>query len=207
MTRVLVTGSGGLAGVNFVRALRAASRDYYIVGTDFNKYHLLYPDVDARYLSPRHSDKSFIPRIVEIARKEKADFLHPQPSSEAYVISSKRKRVPCRVFLPSASVMRVGQDKLLSEKRLKAEVLRAYHLAGRRLHQRRAAEEDGALVLHDDALVRHRRHIGAAGSAGAHHHGDLRNPQRRHIGLVVEDTAEMLAVGKHFRLRRQIGAA
>ena len=121
MTRVLVTGSGGLAGVNFVRALRASARGYYIVGTDYNKYHILYPDVDARYLTPRHSDRSFIPRVAEIATKEKADFLHPQPSSEAYVISAKRDKVPCRVFLPPASVMRVGQDKLLSEKRLKAQ--------------------------------------------------------------------------------------
>jgi biotin carboxylase len=121
MTRVLVTGSGGLAGVNFVRALRLSSKGYYIVGTDFNKYHLLYPDVDARYLTPKHSDRSFIPRIAEIAIKEAADFLHPQPSSEAYVISGKRAKIPCKVFLPPASVMRVGQDKLLSEKRLKAK--------------------------------------------------------------------------------------
>ncbi|HVC27781.1 MAG TPA: hypothetical protein VND40_06425 [Nitrososphaerales archaeon] len=121
MTRVLVTGAGGLAGVNFVRALRASSREYYIVGTDFSKYHILYPDVDARYLTPRHSDRSFLPRVAEIAAKERADFLHPQPSSEAYVISNHRERIPCKVFLPSAPVMRVGQDKLLSEKRLKAE--------------------------------------------------------------------------------------
>ncbi|HEV2389243.1 MAG TPA: hypothetical protein VGS04_00825 [Nitrososphaerales archaeon] len=120
MTRVIVTGSGGLAGVNFVRALRASPRGYYIVGTDYNRYHLLYPDVDARYLTPKHSDKGFIPRVAEIATKERADFLHPQPSSEAYVISSKRNDVPCKVFLPPAQVMRVGQDKLLSEKRLKA---------------------------------------------------------------------------------------
>jgi len=120
MTRVLVTGSGGLAGVNFVRALRASSKDYYIVGTDFNKYHILYPDVDARYLTPRHGDKSFISRVSDIAKKEKADFLHPQPSSEAFVIASKREKVPCKVFLPPASVMLVGQDKLLSERKLKA---------------------------------------------------------------------------------------
>jgi len=106
--------------VNFVRALRASSKGYYIVGTDYNKYHILYPDVDARYLTPRHSDKAFIPRVSEIAAKEKAEFLHPQPSSEAYVVSSHRDKVPCRVFLPPASAMRVGQDKLLSEKRLKA---------------------------------------------------------------------------------------
>ena len=59
-----------------------------------------------------------------------------------------------------------------------AEILGRDHLAGRGLHQRRAAEEDGALPLHDDGLVAHRRHIGAAGGAGAHHHGDLRNAER-----------------------------
>lgn len=120
MTRVLVTGSGGLAGVNFVRALRASSRGHYIVGTDYNRYHILYPDVDARYLTPRHDDRSFIPRVAEVARKEKAEFIHAQPSSEAYVISRQREKVPCKIFLPSAEVMRLGQDKLLSQRRLEA---------------------------------------------------------------------------------------
>ncbi len=121
MTRILVTGSGGLAGVNFVRALRASTRGYYIAGTDYNKYHILYPDVDARHITPRHDDSSFVPRVAEIVREERADFLHPQPSSEAYVISKSRTEIPCRVFLPPAGVMRVGQDKLLSEKKLRAQ--------------------------------------------------------------------------------------
>ena len=118
--RVLVTGAGGLAGVNFARALRISSMRYYLVGTDFNRYHILYPDVDARYLTPRHSDRLFVSRLSEIVKKERVDFVHPQPSSEAYVISSKRKSVPCRTLLPPASVMRVGQDKLLSQEKLEA---------------------------------------------------------------------------------------
>lgn len=56
--------------------------------------------------------------MAAIVKEEKMDFLHPQPSSEAYVISRNRSKVPCRVFLPEASVMRVGQDKLLSQKAL-----------------------------------------------------------------------------------------
>jgi hypothetical protein len=134
MTRVLVTGSGGLAGVNFVRALRASSSEHYIVGTDYNKYHIIYPDVDARYLTPRHSDRSFIPRVTEIVEKERIEFLHPQPSSEAYVISSKGSRIPCRTFLPPARVMRVGQDKLLTQAKLNAKgiaVARTFALEGR----------------------------------------------------------------------------
>ena len=46
-----------------------------------------------------------------------------------------------------------------------AQLLRAHLLARCGLHQRRTAEEDGALIAHDDAFVRHGRHIGAAGGA------------------------------------------
>src|SRR5207253_764539 len=74
-----------------------------------------------------------------------------------------------------------------------AEVFRADHLAGGRLHQRRAAQEDGALVLDDDRLVAHGRHVGAAGGARAHHHGQLRDALRAEVGLVVEDAAEVVA--------------
>ena len=88
-----------------------------------------------------------------------------------------------------------------------AQLLGGDLLAGRRLHQRRAAEEDRALLAHDDALVRHRRHIGAARRAGAHHDRDLRNAGRRHVRLIVEDAAEVVAVGKNLVLQRQERAA
>ena len=61
-----------------------------------------------------------------------------------------------------------------------AEVFRRHHFAGGRLHQRRPGEEDGALPFHDDGLVAHRRHVGAARGAGAHHAGDLRDAGRAH---------------------------
>ncbi len=88
-----------------------------------------------------------------------------------------------------------------------AQVLGAHHLTGRGLHQRRAGKEDGGLVAHHDGLVAHRRHVGAAGGAGAHHHGDLRDALGAHVGLVEEDAAEVLAVGEDFVLARQVGAA
>jgi hypothetical protein len=40
-----------------------------------------------------------------------------------------------------------------------AEVFRRDDLAGRRLHQRRAAEEDGAMLLEEHRLLSHRPHI------------------------------------------------
>ena len=88
-----------------------------------------------------------------------------------------------------------------------AERFGIHYFAGRGLHQWRAAEEDRALFLDDDRFVAHRRHVGAAGGATAHHHGDLRDVLRAHPRLVVEDPAEVFAVRKDLVLQRQERAA
>ena len=76
-------------------------------------------------------------------------------------------------------------------------------LAGRRLHQRRSAEEDRPCPADDHGLVAHRRHVRAAGRARAHHQRDLGDPGGRHPGLVVEDPAEVIAVREDLGLERQ----
>ena len=88
-----------------------------------------------------------------------------------------------------------------------AELLGGDDLADRGLHQRRAAQEDGALVADDHGLVAHRRNVGAAGGAGAHHGGDLRDLRRGHPRLVVEDPAEVLLVREDLVLLGQERAA
>ena len=88
-----------------------------------------------------------------------------------------------------------------------AELLGGHVLAGRGLHERRPAQEDRAGAAHDHRLVAHRRHVGTARRARSHHHGDLGDARGRHARLVVEDAAEMVAVGEHLGLERQIGAA
>jgi hypothetical protein len=88
-----------------------------------------------------------------------------------------------------------------------AEFLGADHLAGGGFHQGRPAEEDGALVADDDRFIAHGGYIGAAGGARTHHDGNLRNPRRRHVRLVVEDAPEVLLVRKHFVLAGQVCAA
>ncbi len=88
-----------------------------------------------------------------------------------------------------------------------AELLGGHLLPRRGLHQRRAAEEDRALVADDHGLVAHRRDVGAARRARPHHRRQLRDPLRRHRRLVEEDAAEVLAVGEDLVLHRQVGAA
>ena len=80
-------------------------------------------------------------------------------------------------------------------------------LAGRRLHEGRPAEKDGARAFDDDRLVGHRRHVGAAGRARAQDHGDLRYARRRQPGLVEEDASEVLPVREYLGLHRKKGAA
>ena len=82
-----------------------------------------------------------------------------------------------------------------------------HDLARRGFDERRAGEKDRALVAHDDRFVRHRRHVRAARGARAHHARDLRNARGGHVRLVVEDAAEMVAVGKDRVLARQVRAA
>ncbi len=117
---VLVTGAGGVAGVNFVRALNASKRKYRVVGGDNSKYYIEFPDLAARYLTPRHDSDDFTRKIATIAKKERVGFIHPQPSSEALVLSENRDELPAPVFLPDPKVMRAGQDKLESQRKLKA---------------------------------------------------------------------------------------
>ena len=81
-----------------------------------------------------------------------------------------------------------------------AQVLVRDLFAGRRLDQRRAADEDRPLAADDDRLVAHGRDVGAAGRARAHHDRDLGDPERGEPGLVVEDPAEVLLVGERPRL-------
>ena len=115
MKKILVTGSGGIGGVNFVRALRVIDEKFFIVGTDFNQYHLEFPDVDIRVRTPRHSDHQFIPLIKKIVAEHSIDFIHPKPSSESLVISEDTE-LKQKTFLPNSSI--ISYDKLTTQKTL-----------------------------------------------------------------------------------------
>ncbi|MFM8659408.1 MAG: hypothetical protein ACKOCQ_05675 [Candidatus Nitrosotenuis sp.] len=121
MKKILVTGSGGIGGVNFVRALRATKEEFYIVGTDFNRYYIQFPQVDVRVRSPRHSDPKFIELVSDLISKYKIDFLHPQPSSEAQVVTQNIEKIQTRTLLPSQNVIirdKLETQKILSQKNI-----------------------------------------------------------------------------------------
>ncbi|MFX1475572.1 MAG: hypothetical protein ACFFCO_08890 [Promethearchaeota archaeon] len=114
MRRILLTGAGGPAGVNFVEALRLASEPFFVIGTDINRWHLELSNADKTFIVPRCSDPSYIDVLNHIIDVDKIDFLHPQPDVEVRVISENRERLHAKTFLPSKDTVRVCQDKYLS---------------------------------------------------------------------------------------------
>ncbi|RLJ09380.1 MAG: hypothetical protein DRP13_00040 [Candidatus Aenigmatarchaeota archaeon] len=116
MKRILVTGAGGPAGVNFVRSLRKAEEKMFIAGSDVNKFHLELPGLDKRYLLPKNTDPEYIEKVNEVINREGIEFLHPQPDSEVGVISENREKIHAKVFLPAKETIRICQDKLESAK-------------------------------------------------------------------------------------------
>ena len=116
MKKILCTGAGGPAGINFVTSLRVAPEKMFLVGTEANEYYLHLASTDKKYLIPRAKDPRYIEKLNEIIAKEKIEFLHAQPDVEVEVVSEKREKINAPVFLPSKTAVKACQDKLESAK-------------------------------------------------------------------------------------------
>ena len=101
----------------------------------------------------------------------------------------------------------VGDTRYAGVHLCSAQGLRVHLLARGRAHQRGSPEKDGSLLPHHHNLVAHGWNVGAARGARPHNHRHLGDAQGRHLGLIVENASEVVAVGKHLGLQRQESAA
>jgi carbamoyl-phosphate synthase large subunit len=97
-----------------------AKRAVYVVGVDINVWHLELAEVDARYLVPRALDPDYLSKLRNVIRKERIEFVHPQPDVEVEVISDHRDELGARTFLPSKEAVRLCRDKMATFRRLRA---------------------------------------------------------------------------------------
>ena len=111
MKRIMVTGAGGSAGINFIASLRMAPEEMYIVGADTNMWHLELPDVDKRYILPPCSDKGYIDKLNRVIDEEELEFVHPQPDAEVKAISENRGGIRVNTLLPRKETIEICQDK------------------------------------------------------------------------------------------------
>lgn len=117
MKRILITGAGGPAGINFVRSLQIAPERIFMVGTEANQYFFHLTCTDKKYVVPKATDAGYIDALNEIIEKEKIEFVHAQPDIEVAVISESREKIEATTFLPSKQAIRICQDKLESAKK------------------------------------------------------------------------------------------
>ena len=111
MKKILVTGAGGPAGINFIKALRQASETIHIVGSDVNEWHLELSAVDKAYLLPHAKAPNYIEKLNKLVQIEQVEFVHCQPDVEVEVISENREKLRTRTFLPSKEAIRICHDK------------------------------------------------------------------------------------------------
>ena len=116
MKKILCTGAGGPAGINFTKSLMAAPEKMAIVGTDSNEFFLNLAITKKRYIVPRAKDSSYIDNLNDIIHKENIEFLHAQPDIEVEVVSENREKIDASIFLPSKAAVKACQDKLESTK-------------------------------------------------------------------------------------------
>jgi len=116
MKRIMVTGAGGPAGINFVMSLRIAPERMFVVGTEANPHFVYLAPTDRKYLVPKATEILYIDKLNELTEKEKIEFLHPQPDIEVQVVSENREKLKARTFLPSKKAVKACQDKLESAK-------------------------------------------------------------------------------------------
>jgi len=116
MKRILVTGAGGPAGINFVMSLRIAPESTFVVGTEANENFMHLASTNKKYLVPKATRPEYIDRLNEIIGKEEIGFLHAQPDVEVELVSANREKLNAPVFLPSKKAVAACQDKLESAK-------------------------------------------------------------------------------------------
>ena len=116
MKRILITGAGGPAAINFILSLKLTPEKIYMVGVDYNKYRIHLSPTPSSYVVPKATEKDYIEKLNHIIRKEKVEFIHPQPDIEVRVISENREELEAQTYLPSKETVRICQDKYESAK-------------------------------------------------------------------------------------------
>ncbi|MHA1439392.1 MAG: ATP-grasp domain-containing protein [Promethearchaeota archaeon] len=116
MKKILVTGAGGPAGVNFLRSLTSVDEKMELFGTDISLYHKEFakPWTNKMYLVPRATSKDYIPALNEIIEENKIELIHSQPDIEVLIISENREKLKAMTFLPKKETIRILQDKFKS---------------------------------------------------------------------------------------------
>ena len=115
MHRVLVTAVGGNIGQGVVKALRSASRQYFIAGTDMEPRSAGFSFVDGAYVVPAAGAPGMTSALTAILQAQRIEAIYVCSPQELAFFSSARSELEratgTRVLVNPEAVIRIGQDK------------------------------------------------------------------------------------------------
>jgi carbamoyl-phosphate synthase large subunit len=123
MKRIIVTGAGGSAAINFINSLRMAQEKFYIVGLDMDRYFLEVCPADKRFQIIYAYDPDYIEKLNKIIESENVEFVHPQPEQEVDILSKNKDKIKAKTLLPRPETIQICQNKMaLIEKLARAGI-------------------------------------------------------------------------------------
>jgi carbamoyl-phosphate synthase large subunit len=109
--RVLISRAGTGISNNFIRSLRAGDPSLTIVGYHADRFILKKSSTDRSYRTPPFTNPAFLDALRRVIEAERIDLLIPTTDEDVRTISDLRDQLPCRVFLPTNTVIETCQDK------------------------------------------------------------------------------------------------
>ncbi|MFX1502973.1 MAG: ATP-grasp domain-containing protein [Promethearchaeota archaeon] len=101
--RLILTSVGGLVAPSMIKSLKKYFKDIYIVGLDTSENAVGFHFADAHYLVPYGNDPEYASKLLEIAIKEKINFIIPGSDEETLALAKNKKKFESNDIKPLCS--------------------------------------------------------------------------------------------------------
>jgi hypothetical protein len=112
MTKIILLGAGGNAGINFTKCLRMQSLDYHVLGCDTDAYNLLACNSDEKVLLEQMPEEAKVERLNKLIVDHSIDFIHAQPDSEVSFLLKQASNLKAKTFPHQVSTCEDFANKL-----------------------------------------------------------------------------------------------
>lgn len=116
MKRIMILGSGGSPAANFIRSLRDAPENFWIIGTEVSQYEIFRSEANETHITPFASHHESIEVLQDLIEKTNTEFIHAQPDVEIFNISKNRNKFDAITFLPEHRTVEICTNKVSSYK-------------------------------------------------------------------------------------------
>lgn len=104
MAKIQICGAGGAPSNSFIRSMRDAKQDHYLIGTNCIPSDLLLAQTDEKHIVPAAEASNYNRHILKLLAETRPDFLHAQNDFEVRAISRMREEIEeagVKLYLPS----------------------------------------------------------------------------------------------------------